>query len=498
MLFFDIYANHPDEAEAIIDQDRHVTYGELRRLVDQWAAVFQQKGVKPGDRVGLFSKNCIDFILTYFAVVRAGGVVVPINFQLVPREVAYILHDADIKLLVVKEPMELDEALKELGGPDCEQVTFAELEQAPAATLQEVSMQPDDNCSIIYTSGTTGSPKGAMLSHTDLCANARDFTMAVPFNNKDTVLCLLPMYHCFAWTVCVVSTLLHGGRIVIQSVYNFKTAMRLVRKHKVTVFTGVPAVFRLLCESRDLESVESVRFFISGAAPLGLDLGRTFAVKYGRPVLEGYGLSEASPVVTFNYPGKIKIGSIGVPIPNVQVKIVSPDGKEMERCERGEVLVKGPNVMLGYLNRPEETKSTIVDGWLHTGDVGYIDEDGFVFLVDRIKDLIISSGENVYPREIEEAACKFEGIAEAAVIGVPDKLRGESICIYVVPQEGAKPNLKALRQYLLGQVAPYKVPREYFLTSELPRTGLGKVRKPELRQKAIAVLSENKLAGRVL
>ncbi|MCH3949995.1 MAG: long-chain-fatty-acid--CoA ligase [Acidaminococcus sp.] len=498
MLFFDIYANHPDEAEAIIDQDRHVTYGELRRLVDQWAGVFQKKGVQPGDRVGLFSKNCIDFILTYFAVVRAGGVVVPINFQLVPREVAYIVHDAGIKLLVVKKPMALEDPLKEMGGPECEQVTFAELEQAPAETLKEVPMQPDDNCSIIYTSGTTGSPKGAMLSHTDLCANARDFTMAVPYNEKDTVLCLLPMYHCFAWTVCVASTLLHGGRIVIQSVYNFKTAMRLVRKHKVTVFTGVPAVFRLLCESRDLESVESVRFFISGAAPLGLDLGRTFAVKYGRPVFEGYGLSEASPVVTFNYPGKIKIGSIGVPIPNVQVKIVSPDGKEMERCERGEVLVKGPNVMLGYLNRPEETKSTIVDGWLHTGDVGYIDEDGFVFLVDRIKDLIISSGENVYPREIEEAACKFEGIAEAAVIGVPDKLRGESICIYVVPQEGIKPNLKALRQYLLGQVAPYKVPREYFLVSELPRTGLGKVRKPELRKKAIAVLSENRLAGRVL
>ena len=498
MLLTDIYANHPDASEAVIDQERHVTYGELRGLVDRWAAVLQQQGVRPGNKVGLFSKNCLEFILTYLAIVRTGGVVVPINFQLVPREVAFIIRDAGIRLLVVRERLPMEEALQEAGCADCRQITFAEIGAAPAGPFAGVPQRPDDNCSIIYTSGTTGRPKGAMLSHINLCSNAADFSTAVPYNASDKVLCLLPMYHCFAWTVCVVSTLLRGGCVVIQSVYNFKTAMRLVKKHGVTVFTGVPAVFRLLCESRDLDSVETVRIFISGAAPLGLDLGRSFALKYGRAVLEGYGLSEASPVVTFNQDGKIRIGSIGVPIPHVSVKIAGPDGKELEPCERGELLVKGPNVMLGYLNRPEATADTVADGWLHTGDVGYIDEDGFVFLVDRLKDLIISSGENVYPREIEEAAVQFEGVAEAAVIGVPDKLRGEAICIYVVPRPGARVDLKALRQYLLGRVAPYKVPREYFLVPELPKTGLGKVRKPELRKRAIEMLSENKLAGRVL
>jgi long-chain acyl-CoA synthetase len=498
MLFNDIFAQHPAEREAIIDQDRVVTYGELRQMVDRWAAAFQQSGVKPGDRVGLFSKNCLEFILTYFAVIRAGGVVVPINFQLVPHEVAYIVRDADIHLLVAREPLPMDEALEAIGYSGLRQVTFDEMHAMPETPLVPVNMEPGTNCSIIYTSGTTGRPKGAMLSHKNLCSNAMDFSRIVPYNEKDTVLCLLPMYHCYAWTVCVVSTLLRGGRIVIQSVYNFKTAMRLVKKHKVTVFTGVPAVFRLLCESRDLDSVESVRFFISGGAPLGLDLGRTFALKYGRPVLEGYGLSEASPVVSFNYPGKIRIGSIGVAIPEVDVKIVDPDGKVLERCERGELLAKGPNVMMGYLNHPDDTKKTIVDGWLHTGDVGYIDEDGFIFLVDRLKDLIISSGENVYPREIEEAACQYEGVAEAAVIGVPDKLRGEAICIYVVPREGAQINLKALRQSLIGKIAPYKVPREYFIVDEMPKTNLGKIRKNILRERTIAILSEDKLAGRPL
>ena len=369
MLLTDIYANHPDASEAVIDQERHVTYGELRGLVDRWAAVLQQQGVRPGNKVGLFSKNCLEFILTYLAIVRTGGVVVPINFQL--------------------------DDIRQMGKIDA---------SIPAAPSLPPTFDEQNPCVIIYTSGTTGRPKGAMLSHINLCSNAADFSTAVPYNASDKVLCLLPMYHCFAWTVCVVSTLLRGGCVVIQSVYNFKTAMRLVKKHGVTVFTGVPAVFRLLCESRDLDSVETVRIFISGAAPLGLDLGRSFALKYGRAVLEGYGLSEASPVVTFNQDGKIRIGSIGVPIPHVAVKIAGPDGKELEPCERGELLVKGPNVMLGYLNRPEATADTVADGWLHTGDVGYIDEDGFVFLVDRLKDLIISSGENVYPREIEEAA----------------------------------------------------------------------------------------------
>lgn len=499
MLFHDIFAHHPKEREAIIDQDRSVTYGEFQDLVERWAAYFEALGVKKGDRVGLVSKNCLEFIVTYFAVIKAGGVIVPINFQLVPREIAYIVKDTAMKLLVVKEALPLAEPLQELSAPSLMQITFDELHHAPEQEFVPVSLTETDPSTIIYTSGTTGKPKGAMLSHGNLYANARDFMESIPLTAEDTALCVLPMYHCFAWTVCVAGPLLCGGRIVIQAVYQFKAAMRLVKQYGVTMFTGVPAVYRLLHESRDLDSVDSVRYFISGGAPLGLDLARGFALKFGRPVLEGYGLSEASPVVSVNLPHKVKVGSIGPTIAHVKAKIINAHGEEVPHFERGELLVKGPNVMLGYLNLPDATAKAIEkDGWLHTGDVGYMDEDGFIFLVDRVKDMIISSGENVYPREIEEVVSAYPGVAECSVIGIPDALRGQAICLYVVPREGETIDKKALRQYLIGRIAPYKVPREYFLVESLPKTTLGKVRKNVLRDETVAILSKNKFAGRAL
>lgn len=483
---------------ALVDAQGPVTYGELEKRVDHWARFLQARGLRPGERVGLFSRNCSGFVTAYLAVIRAGGVIVPLNFQLAPREVAYILKDAGIFFLITRQPLELAEALAEQGLTGVRQFQYEDLDAAVDQPLRPVKRQETDNCTIIYTSGTTGRPKGAMLTHRNLLTNARAYVEAVGQRPEDRVLCLLPMYHCYGWTVCVTSSLLLGNPVIIQTTYNFKTALRLVQAQKVTVFVGVPAVMELLVDGADLRELESVRLFISGGASLGEGLGERFSAWCRRPLLDGYGLSETSPVVSFNQPGHTRFGSIGFPVHGVETAILGPDGTVLPPGQKGEIGVRGPNVMLGYLNLPEATEKAFRGGWFHTEDVGYFDQDGYLFLVDRLKDMIISSGENIYPREVEEAIQAYPGVAEAAVIGVPDPLRGQAVASWVVPEPGAEVDLRALRRTLLKQIAAYKVPKKYFLTDTLPRNHLGKLLKNQLRKQTLKILEKDKTAGRAL
>lgn len=483
---------------ALVDAQGPVTYGELEKRVDHWARFLQARGLRPGERVGLFSRNCSGFVTAYLAVIRAGGVIVPLNFQLAPREVAYILKDAGISFLITRQPLELAEALAEQGLTGVRQFQYEDLDAAVDQPLRPVKRQETDNCTIIYTSGTTGRPKGAMLTHRNLLTNARAYVEAVGQRPEDRVLCLLPMYHCYGWTVCVTSSLLLGNPVIIQTTYNFKTALRLVQAQKVTVFVGVPAVMELLVDGADLRELESVRLFISGGASLGEGLGERFSAWCRRPLLDGYGLSETSPVVSFNQPGHTRFGSIGFPVHGVETAILGPDGTVLPPGQKGEIGVRGPNVMLGYLNLPEATEKAFRGGWFHTEDVGYFDQDGYLFLVDRLKDMIISSGENIYPREVEEAIQAYPGVAEAAVIGVPDPLRGQAVASWVVPEPGAEVDLRALRRTLLKQIAAYKVPKKYFLTDTLPRNHLGKLLKNQLRKQTLKILEKDKTAGRAL
>ena len=483
---------------ALVDAQGPVTYGELEKRVDHWARFLQARGLRPGERVGLFSRNCSGFVTAYLAVIRAGGVIVPLNFQLAPREVAYILKDAGISFLITRQPLELAEALAEQGLTGVRQFQYEDLDAAVDQPLRPVKRQETDNCTIIYTSGTTGRPKGAMLTHRNLLTNARAYVEAVGQRPEDRVLCLLPMYHCYGWTVCVTSSLLLGNPVIIQTTYNFKTALRLVQAQKVTVFVGVPAVMELLVDGADLRELESVRLFISGGASLGEGLGERFSAWWRRPLLDGYGLSETSPVVSFNQPGHTRFGSIGFPVHGVETAILGPDGTVLPPGQKGEIGVRGPNVMLGYLNLPEATEKAFRGGWFHTEDVGYFDQDGYLFLVDRLKDMIISSGENIYPREVEEAIQAYPGVAEAAVIGVPDPLRGQAVASWVVPEPGAEVDLRALRRTLLKQIAAYKVPKKYFLTDTLPRNHLGKLLKNQLRKQTLKILEKDKTAGRAL
>ena len=493
MLLNDIIQKHPAEKTAFIFKDQYTTYGEFRKKVEDWAVFLQSQGVKQGDRVGLFSKNSTDFAAAYFAVVRAGGIVVPFNFQLIAPEIAYIVKDTGMKVLLARKKLDVQKALLDLGWEqEFKQFTFEEMAAPEGAELTEYPMDEMSPAAIIYTSGTTGRPKGAMLSQGNLVHNTQDFMAITRMRKDDTALCVLPMYHCFGWICTVCANLYIGATQVVQETYQFGDAMNLIKKYNVNTMCGVPTMFQLFVKGATSEELAHFRFFISGGAPLSRVLYDAFAKKFGKHVQEGYGLSEATPVTTFNRVDKTKQGSIGLPIPNVEVKLVDGNFNEVPVGAVGELCVKGPNVMLGYWNRPKETAWTLRDGWLHTEDLAYRDEEGWIFIVDRLKDMIISSGENVYPREVEEVLVAHPDIKEAAVVGIPDKLRGQAICAYIVTEDGGARDKRMIRKYLLSKIAAYKVPREFIFCDQLPRNNTGKILKKVLRDQSVETLVQRK------
>ena len=493
MLLNEIFQKHPDEKTAFIFKDEFMTYGDFRKKVKDWAMFLQAQGVKQGDRVGLFSKNSPDFVAAYFAVVKAGGIVVPFNFQLIAPEIAYIVKDTGMKILLTKNRLDVNQALLDLGWEqELKQFTFDELAAPEGAELVEYEMNEMSPAAIIYTSGTTGRPKGAMLSQGNIVHNTQDFMSLTPMKEDDVALCVLPMYHCFGWICSVCCNLYIGATLVVQETYQFGDAMSLIKKYRVNTMCGVPTMYQLFVKGAEPEDLANFTLFVSGGAALPLVLYEAFAKKFGRHVMEGYGLSEDSPVVTFNRINKNKQGSIGASIPNVEVKIVDENFNEVPVGAVGELCVKGPNVMLGYWNRPKETAWTMRNGWLHTEDLCYKDEDGWIFIVDRLKDMIISSGENVYPREVEEVLAAHPDIREAAVVGIPDKLRGQAICAYIVPEDGCARDKRMIRKYLLSKVAAYKVPKEFIFCDHLPRNNTGKVLKQVLREQALNNLINRK------
>lgn len=476
------------EKTALYCNDRIITYGMLRDKVKRYCDFFYQQGVRAGENVGLFSKNSPEFIYSYLAIVSLGAVVVPLNFQFVPREVAYIVKDANMKTLVTMGYINLDselanygyqEPLKQLVIPEFDGDLQGDMPEAPF-----IEADSEDICVIIYTSGTTGNPKGAMLTHNNLIFDARSFTGTLNIHSDDNSLCVLPMYHCFAWTCAVLGALLQGGAVTIVENFAIRDTIATIRNKGVTVVYAVPAMYSLFGSWATPEDFAKVRMFISGGATLPGEIARKFYAKIGQEILEGYGLSEASPVVSVNRQQKTKEGSIGTVIPGVDVAIADSQGELLPLGEVGELLVSGANVMKGYYHLPEESAKVLKNGWLFTGDLAKIDEDGYIFIVDRLKDMIITGGENIYPREIEELLYAYPSIAEAAVVGIPDKLRGHAACAYVVAAEGHTLDIKVLRSYLQARLAPYKVPKEFSEVKALPKNSTGKILKRMLREQA--------------
>lgn len=481
-----IYQGRPSDVAFLTTHP--VTYGQMQAEYINFRNYFYHQGIRAGQNVGLFSRNSAEYVYCYMALSSIGAVVVPLNFQLTGREIAFIVKDAEMTHLVTMEPLDLaaDLAQHEYDTP-VKQLIIADFAASfstnfftSAPTVDEIDA--DTPCVIIYTSGTTGNPKGAILTHNNLISNVNAFKAALPPTSaSDNILCVLPMYHCFAWTCAVLLPLMLGASITVLEAFSPKETIAAIKESGVTVVFGVPPIYNYLSRIGAPEDLSGVRIFVSGGAALPQKIAEQFAQKYGTPILEGYGLSEASPVVALNPVQKTKYCSIGRALPGLSVKVVNTRGETLPPGEVGELVLQGPSVMLGYYNLPLETSRALRNGWLHTGDVAYQDTEGYFFIVDRLKDMIIINGENVYPREIEELLYTYPGIVEAAVIGVPDELRGEAVRAYVALEDGKTFNRKSIKNFLQPLLANYKMPRDIILVDALPKSKTGKIMKRLLR-----------------
>ena len=470
----------PDDV-AIIDHDRRFTYREFDEAVTNCRDRLHAAGIKMGDRVGIFSRNSAEYVFAYFGIASLGAIAVPINFQLSNREIAFIIKDAGIKFLMTNEPLNLVDAMAQLRCDiKVRQIDIRtcgrKKEGLPPAPPLPGTFDEHHPCVIIYTSGTTGTPKGAVLSHRNLTYNTWQMEW-MGCKPEHIVLCVLPMYHCFGWTCSVLYSLYKGATVVVLDQFTPKETIATIRNEKVTDLYIVPSICSLLTKLASPEDMQSVRLVVSGGTTLPMKIQTDFTNKFGVSICEGYGLSESSPVVTMNPPGKAKTGSIGPVVPGIRWRIVDGNGDDVPRGETGEFVIKGDNVMLGYWNLPEATQEALRGGWLHTGDVARIDPDGYIYIVDRLKDMIISMGENIYPREVEELVYQFPGIAEAAVIGIEDKLRGQAGACFYSLHEGASINIRELKKFLQANLALFKIPREFHELPHLPRTATGKIAK---------------------
>ena len=496
MFVHEVIQSGADSDIAVIDKSRQLTYGELRQETAACRNRLYAAGLRAGERAGIFSRNRTEYICTYLAIASLGAIAVPINFQLSARETAYILKDADIHHLITDRCLDLENALQtvqyagQLVQHDIAKIAIPA--QLPAAPSLPADFADESSCAIIYTSGTTGVPKGAVLSHRNLTRDSEMLQEVLHIQATDNVLCVLPMYHCFAWTCSVLNPLHYGAAITILDSFAPKETIDIIRHKKVSILYVVPSICSLLTKLASLDDVASVRYVVIGGTTLPLQIAKNFTQKFGLDIIEGYGLSEASPVVAVNPPARVKVGSIGLPLPGTKIRIIDSQGQDVPTGESGELLIRGDMVMLGYWNLPQATEDALQDAWLHTSDIARQDEDGYLYIVDRLKDMIISMGENIYPREIEELIYAYPGIHEAAVIGIEDRLRGQAgACFYSV-QEGDTVDVRSLKKHLQQNLALYKIPREFHELPLLPRTTTGKIAKREI----LAAYQAQKTAAR--
>ncbi len=465
---------------------------ELLLAQSKWLALrLRELGVKPGDRVGLWLKNCPEFVPALFSVLACGAVVVPINNFLKPEEILHILDDAGIDLLLTEEVMAAHLPALTAQRPNLRFWLVEEFAKAGNrdAALASRSVAPphqahrDDLAVIIYTSGPTGRSKGAMLTHSNLLHNVESCRQVMAVVDHDRFTVLLPMFHSFMLCVGVMLPLITGGSMVlIRSLHPPKNIIADIYRRRATILPAVPSFFRTLAAA-EMPPGFPLRICISGGAPLPVEILREFNRTMPIPLIEGYGLSEASPVVSLNpIQGPQREGSIGQPIPDVEVTVQDDDGNFLPHGATGEICVRGGNVMRGYWNQPDATAKTIRNGWLLTGDVGHGDAEGFFYITDRKKDMLIVNGINVYPREIEEVLYHIPGVKEAAVVGVPDPRRGEHPVAFVVANDGVTLDEREMLGALRQKLADYKVPKRINFIAALPRNPTGKVLKRELRQ----------------
>ncbi|HET8815246.1 MAG TPA: long-chain fatty acid--CoA ligase [Solirubrobacterales bacterium] len=471
-----------------------LSYADLDDRSARLATLLREKGMQQGDRVGVMLPNVLEFPIAYYGVLRAGGVVVPMNVLLKRREIAFYLEDSGAKLLLAWHGFgeEAREGALDAGTEliEIEPESLAELlgDREPASELAGTDEQ--DTAVILYTSGTTGKPKGAELTHFNLHRNAEIASQTTcEIEEGDIVLGSLPLFHSFGQTVSMNASLRVGATLTLLPKFDPGAALEIMQRDSVTHFYGVPTMYGALLHHPERESYDtsSLRTCITGGASMPVEVLRGFEQAFDCEVLEGYGLSETSPVACSNHPGRPrKPGSIGTPLKEVEMKVVDEDDNEVPQGEVGEIVIRGHNVMKGYWQRPDATEETMRGGWFHSGDMARVDEDGYFFIVDRKKDLIIRGGYNVYPREVEEVLYEHPKIREAAVLGVPHDEWGEEIGAAVVLHEGEELAPEEVSAYVKERIAAYKYPRIVWFMDDLPKGPTGKILKREIQTPAPA------------
>ena len=489
-----VAARRQPQRPALLFEGDVTTYGELDDETTRVAGLLLQRGLEPGDRVGIMLPNVPEFASIYYGVLRAGGVVVPMNVLLKRREVAFYLGDSGAKLIFAWHGFAAEAAAGATeAGADClvvEPDDFARSLNQTAAEHAVAERGAGDTAVILYTSGTTGQPKGAQLTHGNLSVNADVSKALFSLASEDVILGALPLFHAFGQTCGLNAAIAAGASLALIPRFDAATALEVIERDQVTVFEGVPTMYAALLHhpARARADVRTLRVCVSGGAALPVELLRGFERAFGCMILEGYGLSETSPVACFNHPDRERIpGSIGTPVEGVEMKLVDVDRRDAAPGDAGEIAIRGHNVMKAYWNRPDATAEAIdADGWFYSGDIGRVDEDGYYFIVDRKKELIIRGGYNVYPREVEEVLYEHPAIREAAVVGVPDTDLGEEVAAAVALRPGAEVTESEIRDYVKANVAAYKYPRHVWFVDELPKGPTGKILKRAIQPPVVS------------
>jgi long-chain acyl-CoA synthetase len=526
------------EKTAIHFMGKEMTYKELYQETLSFASYLQQIGIARGDRVAIMLANTPQSVISYFGILMAGGIVVQTNPLYTERELEYQMKDSGAKAIITLDIL-YPRASKVMPQTNLQHIIvtaikdylpfpknlvypfiqkkqygivvnvkhegnthlFKEIVKIKPKNLVEYDFDFEEDVALLqYTGGTTGSPKGVMLTHRNLVANASMCT-AWLYKSKpgeESVLGIVPFFHVYGMTIIMILSVMQAYKMIILPKFDALTTLKTIQKQRPTLFPGAPTIYIGLLNHPDLKKYDlsSIDSCLSGSAPLPIEVQEEFEAVTGGKLVEGYGLTESSPVTHSNFlwdRERVK-GSIGVPWPNTEVRIVSMDtGELMPVGEIGEIIIKGPQVMKGYWNRPEATEETIQDGWLYTGDLGYMDDKGYFYVVDRKKDMIIAGGYNIYPREIEEVLYEHPDVLEAVAAGIPDPYRGETVKAYVVLKEGSEITSDELNQYARKYLAAYKAPRLYEFREELPKTAVGKIlRRTLVEEEMIKIEEENK------
>jgi len=503
-LLEDAAEQHPDNS-AIVFLDKHITYKKVKDTADRLAKGFLSLGFKRGDRVGIMLPNGPHFTFVYFALLKIGVTIIPISIHYKAEEIHHRIEDSEARGIIywqgyrhrvqeAVEGLEHCQTFMVLG----EQVESGEIELAYIAEkndpLEEtVDVDPDENALIVYTAGTTGRPKGACLTHKNILSNINAVHQVIPITSNDVGICVLPLSHPLGHSFVMGAFFKGGASLVLMTSFDAHSVISTISRERVTYFLGVPFMFREMADypKEESEDTSSLKYCISSGDSLSQEVMDKFEGRFSTIILEAYGLTEASPVVSINDPlGEHRAGSVGLPLPGVEMRIVDENDQEVLPGQVGEIIVRGPNVMKGYLNKPKATEEVLRDGWLRTGDFARLDESGYGFIVVRKKSVIVKSGFNVYPREVEKFLQGHSKIKEVIIIGLPDSVHGEEIHACVVLHDGKEADEEEIINYSMERMAAYKCPKKVHFFSSLPKGPTGRILRDQVKKNLIEKMEE--------